>query len=144
MLLSRVLLAGPLELPLASPAPDDAATDKETFEVARGRVTACFSVDTLHTGATGIAVAIANPHEGDFMVPDDALVDWVALDWMTAAPHAEHRFALVSGEDPAFWLSFVLPTDVINALRVLRDAVPLDETTLAKRTADLQLLLNRS
>lgn len=144
MLLSRVLLAGPLELPLVSPATEEAATDAETFELSRGRVTACFSVDTLHTGATGIAVAIANPHEGDFMVPDDALVDWVALDWMTGAPHAEHRFALDASEDPAFWLSFVLPQDVINALRVLRDAAPFDDATLAARTNDLQLLLNRS
>lgn len=144
MLLSRVLLAGPLELPLVSPATDEVATDVETFELSRGRVTACFSIDTLHTGARGIAVAIANPHEGDFMVPDDALVDWVALDWMTGAPHAEHRFALDASEDPAFWLSFVLPGDVINALRVLRDAAPFDEATLASRTNDLQLLLNRS
>ncbi len=48
MLLSRVLLAGPLELPLVSPATDEAATDAETFELSRGRVTACFSVDTAH------------------------------------------------------------------------------------------------
>lgn len=103
MLLSRVLLAGPLELPLVSPVTDEVATDDETFELSRGRVTACFSVDTLHTGATGIAVTIANPHEGDCMVPDDAFVDWVVLDWMTGAPHAEHRFALDASEDPVLF-----------------------------------------
>lgn len=141
MLMSRVLLAGPLELPLVSPATDETTTDEETFALAGGRVTACFSVDTLHTGATGIAVSIANPHEGDFMVSDDALVDWVTLDSMTVA---EHRFALESGDEPSFWLSFVLGADVINALRVLSDAAPFDEATLAQRTAELQRLLNPS
>ena len=59
------LLAGPLELPLVSPATEEAATDAETFELSRGRVTACFSVDTLHTGrALGSAfvrVLLATP-----------------------------------------------------------------------------------
>lgn len=64
------------------------------------------------------------------------------MDDRRASRRAPLRFD--ASEDPAFWLSFVLPTDVIDALRVLRDAARLDEATLERRTADLQLLLNRS
>jgi hypothetical protein len=144
MLLSRVLLAGPIALPLLPPSAE-LSTDEVTYEAARGRVTACFSIDTLHTGTTGVAVSVCNPHvDTALLVSDDALVDWVMLDFMTGAPVGEHRFALESSEEPELWLSFVLRPTVIDALRVLRDAVPLEAAQLQRWTGQLQALVDAS
>jgi hypothetical protein len=146
MLLSRVLLAGPLEVALASPTDTDSVTDEETFKVSGGVVTVCFSFDTLHTGEAGIAVSLCNPHEGTGILPDDALVGWVLLQGAadTARLGEPFLFSLCEGENPEYRLTFRLSETELTALRVLSDTAPFDAAAIERHTAALQRLLKAS
>lgn len=109
-----------------------------------GIVTVCFSIDTLHTGETGIAVSLCNPHEGEGLLPDDALVGWVLRQGAATRAEESFLFHLCEGEDPEFRLTFRLPESVLTALQVLSDAAPFDAAAVERHTATLQRLVKAS